>query len=79
MYDKNDIDLSDIHLTVDYIEDFKLVTEIFNNLYNDRKTFHLGDILKVLESHPALKKMNQGLARNIEYGDDKKSIGGKKT
>ena len=70
--DKNDIDLSNIHLTVDYIEDFELVTEIFKNLYSDTKTFHLGEILKLLESYPALTKMNQGLARNIEFNRAKK-------
>jgi len=78
MYDRNDIDLSNIHLTVDYIEDFELVTEIFKHLYNDRKTFHLGDIVKLLENHPELKEMNQDLVRNIEYNEDKKAIGGKR-
>ena len=75
MFDKNEVDLSNINLTVDYIEDFELVTEIFKNLRGDKEPFHLGEILKLLESHPALAEMNQGLARNIEFNKDKKLRG----
>ena len=75
LYDKNNIDLSNIHLTVDYIEDFELVTAIFKSLQSNTKTFHLGEILKLLESCPALKEMNQRLARNIEYSRDIKLRG----
>jgi len=71
MYDRNDKDLSNMHLTVDYIGDFELVTEIFRNLHSEERVFDLGDILKFLEGHPELKQTNEGLARNIEYSKDK--------
>ena len=72
LYDNNAVDLSHIHLTVDYIEDFQLVTGIFENLYSDKKTFHLEDILRFLQTHPALIETNKGLARNTEYNREKK-------
>lgn len=75
LYDKNNIDLSDIHLTVDYIADFELVTAIFKSLQSNTRTFQLGEILELLESYPVLKKMNQGLSRNIEYSRDIKLRG----
>ena len=73
-YDKNDIDLSHINLTVDYIEDFRLATEIYKCLYKDGEVFHLGQILNLMEKHPELKEMNSGLPRNIEFNRDKKKI-----
>lgn len=75
LYDKSETDLSNIDLTVDYIEDIELVTEIFKNLHSDNKTFHLEEILKLMESHPELMALNQGLARNIEYRRDTKLRG----
>ncbi|MFC1917386.1 cytidylyltransferase domain-containing protein [Chloroflexota bacterium] len=75
-YDKSDVDLSHIHLTVDYVEDFELVVEIFNNLQDEKDTFHLEDILKLLEREPNLTRANQDLARNIEFKRDKKLRGG---
>jgi spore coat polysaccharide biosynthesis protein SpsF len=77
-FDKNDRDFSDIHLTVDYVEDLHLVTEIFKKLYSDKGVFHLGEILDLLEKDPALQKTNQGLARNIEFAKSRRLQEGKK-
>lgn len=71
MYDRNDKDLSAMHLTVDYIEDFEMVTEIFRNLDTEKGTFNMGDIVKFLGSHPELETTGKMLARNIEYSKDK--------
>lgn len=71
IYDTNNTDLSDIHLTVDYIQDFQLVTDIYQNLYSEQKTFHLGEILEYLKTHPGFDETRQGLARNIEYNEAK--------
>ncbi len=67
---KNDIDLSYIHWTVDYIEDFIVVTKIFKKLYKKNKVFHMADILKVIKKNSELKSINEGLKRNIEYYKD---------
>ena len=70
VYVKNDVDLSDLHWTVDYIEDFDLVTKIFENLYSTERVFNMNDILNVMNKHPELREMNKGLRRNIEYKED---------
>lgn len=75
-YDRNDTDLSNIHLTVDYQEDLELVREIFRDLYDEEKAFSLKEILELLENHPELRKANLGLARNIEFNKDKELRGG---
>ena len=67
VYVKNDVDLSDIHLTVDYIEDFELITKIFEELYSERLVFNMKDILDLIDKHPELRAINIGLRRNIEY------------
>ena len=76
MFKKNTRDLSEINLTVDFVQDLDLVTEIYKNLFSEDKTFHLEDILKLIESHPSWKEINKGLPRNIEYDRDKKLRGG---
>ena len=70
LYDKNDADLSDIHLTVDYIEDFKLITRIIRELDKKNKVFHLEDILEFIKKHPKLEGLNKDLKRNIEYREE---------
>lgn len=64
---KNDIDLSHIHWTVDYIEDFIVVTKIYKKLYKKNKVFHMADILNVIKKNSELRSINEGLKRNIEY------------
>ena len=71
MYDRYDENLSAMNLTVDYVEDLELVSEIFRNLGSEKATFNLTDILRFLESHPQLRTTTRTLARNIEYSQDK--------
>jgi len=66
-YDKNEADLSDINLTVDYIQDFQLVTKIFKKFFRLNNIFHLEDIIKFLEKNPGLLNINATLERNLEY------------
>lgn len=67
IYIKNDIDLSDLHWTVDYIKDFELIKTIFEKLYSKDKAFNMKDILDLIDKHPELREINKGLKRNIEY------------
>jgi len=76
MFKRNAKDLSEINLTVDYAQDLDLVTEIYKHLFSEDETFHLEDILKLIERRPSLKDMNKGLPRNTEYDRDRKLRGG---
>ena len=54
-----------IRLTLDYEEDLKLITTIFENLYKKNKTFGLSDVLKFIDDNPDLYQINSHL--NDEY------------
>ena len=45
-------------LTVDYPEDFELVTKVFEALYPDKPDFSLFDIKNYLDDHPEVKELN---------------------
>lgn len=57
-------DLSSHRWTVDEKEDFDFVEKIYQGLYSSNKSFNLNDILKYLEKHPELVKINQSFSRN---------------
>lgn len=65
-------DLSDLRWTVDEIEDFYVVEQIFNALYPTKPQFTTTDILIYLANHPYLKDINKRYTRNEGY---KKSLG----
>ena len=71
-YDKNKEDLSNIHLTVDYQQDFDLISVIFEKLLKRGKIFYLEDIIKLIKEKPELQMLNINLKRNIEYEQDLK-------
>jgi len=48
----------DIRLTVDTSEDFKLVKEIFKNLYKEEQLFYTEDVIDFLDSHQELLSIN---------------------
>ena len=43
---------TDLHLSVDDEDDFKLVERIFKHLLPEKQLFHLEDVLNILRSHP---------------------------
>ncbi len=45
--------------TLDYIEDYWLITTIFNNLYKDKPYFGVYDIINLLEKNPAFRDINE--------------------
>ena len=55
-------DLSHIRLVVDYEEDFKLIIEIFENLYKSDKVFHIEEIIHFLSKNPHLFQLNERYA-----------------
>lgn len=59
--------LSNIRLVVDDENDFQIVSEIFKNLYEKDKIFHMNDILNFLKKHPKLLELNRQTIRNEGY------------
>ena len=49
---------SDLRLTVDTIEDLKLIRKIFSYLYKKNKVFPLEDIINLIHLKPQLKLIN---------------------
>jgi spore coat polysaccharide biosynthesis protein SpsF len=56
---KADKDYSSLRWTVDYEEDFHLVSLIYEKLYRDDRPFVMADILDLLRKRPDLVKINQ--------------------
>ena len=55
----NDENLSNIRLTVDFPEDFELVSIIYETLYEKNKKFTLEEILELLKQKPELLEINK--------------------
>lgn len=51
-------DLSSYRLTVDTLEDFALITQIFESLYPKKPQFSLGDVVEMLQQHPEWVAIN---------------------
>lgn len=54
----NDVDLSQHRWTLDEDDDYKLLKEIYDNLYEEKEDFLLKDILELIERKPELAKIN---------------------
>jgi spore coat polysaccharide biosynthesis protein SpsF len=48
-----------LRLTVDHLEDFALVTKIYESLYSERGPFLLSDVMNFLEKNPGLVEVNR--------------------
>ena len=55
---KSNLDLSQLRWTVDYIEDFELITQIYTALYPSKPNFTTQDIMQLLDQRPELSKIN---------------------
>jgi spore coat polysaccharide biosynthesis protein SpsF len=51
----------DLRLTVDTLEDFSLITAIYEALYPVNPAFGLGDVLALLDRRPELAALNQSI------------------
>lgn len=58
---KNEKDYSRYRWTVDTIEDFNLITQIYNELYVPNKLFLLDDIIDLMNRKPELNKINENI------------------
>ena len=48
----------DLRFTLDYLEDFKVIKSIYENLYKKNKNFTATDIFNFLDKNPDIKKIN---------------------
>lgn len=60
-------DLSSLRWTVDELDDFKFVEEIYNRLYDKKPHFLMDDILSSLNADPELVNINCKYLRNEGY------------
>jgi spore coat polysaccharide biosynthesis protein SpsF (cytidylyltransferase family) len=56
--------LSHYRLTVDYPEDFEVVSKILSELYPRNANFTMQDIISFLMRHPEIQKNNASIASN---------------
>jgi spore coat polysaccharide biosynthesis protein SpsF len=56
---KSEIDYSNLRFSVDYEDDFQLITKIYEALYEDSRPFLLEDVINFISTHPELPGMNQ--------------------
>lgn len=69
---ENNKDLSKMRWTVDEVEDFNFVTEVYEHLYKFKPDFAMNDILSLLDNKPdiaaknALFSRNQGLIKSLK-------------
>ena len=56
--------IRDSRWTVDEIEDFVFVTEIYKALYQANPTFQMSDILQFLKENPETVEINKKFHRN---------------
>jgi spore coat polysaccharide biosynthesis protein SpsF len=57
-YYQNAVDYSKYRLTLDTIEDFILIKEVYGYLYKGKHNFYLAEIMNLFEQHPELTKIN---------------------
>lgn len=55
---ENETDITEFRWTVDYKEDLILIEKIYSELYRDDYIFTMEDILKIIDTTPDLKKIN---------------------
>lgn len=58
---ENEVDLSDLRLTVDYPEDFALINKILSELYPLNPQFEMMDVVELLRLRPDWRSLNAGL------------------
>jgi spore coat polysaccharide biosynthesis protein SpsF len=63
-----DMDLSTSHrFTIDYLEDYQFINEVYNRLYRVNPEFDLNDILLLLEMDPRIQELNKMYAGRYWY------------
>lgn len=53
--------------TLDTLQDYEMVKEVYHHLYKEGSIFLMNDIFKLLELHPAIAEMNKDVKRSAMY------------
>ena len=61
---KSDVDYSHMRWTVDEENDLRFVKEIYKRLHKKGGTFHMQDIISLLEEYPELMNINKEITRD---------------
>jgi spore coat polysaccharide biosynthesis protein SpsF len=64
---ENAVDLSHLRWCVDEERDLEFVRQVYRHLYKKGQVFYMDDILDLLEKHPELTQINQGIQTNEGY------------
>jgi spore coat polysaccharide biosynthesis protein SpsF len=59
--------LSKYRLTVDYPEDFEVISSVFTTLYPQNPQFTMEDVITFLEAHPNIMARNAHIASNLGW------------
>ena len=59
LHSPSELNRPNYRLTIDYLADLKLMTEIFNRLYKPDSFFSLEQVVKLLDQHPEMLKINE--------------------
>lgn len=60
-------DFSGYRLTVDYPQDFEVVTKIFTELYPKNPLFRMEEVIDFLDRHPEIRDKNKNIAANLGW------------
>ena len=63
----NHEDLSDHRWTLDEMEDYKMIEEVYKNLYRKDQIFHMKEVLEFLYNNREIKELNIQFRRNEGY------------
>ncbi|KPJ57010.1 hypothetical protein AMJ49_03150 [Parcubacteria bacterium DG_74_2] len=63
----------EIRITLDYPDDFKFFKTVIENLGKIKKDFSLRDVIKYLDQHPEIIKINQYLQKKFEKRQKEKT------
>ena len=66
---ESEVNLSHLRWCVDEARDLQFVREVYAKLYREGEIFYMQDILDLLEKHPQLTKINQGISTNEGYAE----------
>ncbi len=68
---ENNYDYSKLRWTLDYLEDYEFLKQIYTNLFHTEKIFHMQDILDLLKKHPKLQEINSNYVDHHNIGAPK--------
>jgi len=64
---KNDVDYSQLRWTLDNSEDYEFLQQLFMIFHNHSAPLSMYDIIRVIEKHPDITKINAHIQRNEGY------------